>query len=72
MPTLHVLFSRPLEPSPVPAIYPATERAVFSETREELISWIADEALGGDRDVAEWMLLISIARVCVIYFVHLS
>lgn len=69
MPTLHVLFSRPLESALFPAIYSA--RAAVAETREELISWIADEALGGDRDAAEWVLLISIARVYVIHFSHL-
>ncbi|KAI0928219.1 hypothetical protein AcW2_004299 [Taiwanofungus camphoratus] len=31
--------------------------------REELISWIAEEALGGDREAAEWALLACIARV---------
>ncbi|KAI0646777.1 mini-chromosome maintenance replisome factor-domain-containing protein [Trametes meyenii] len=34
-----------------------------SQVREQLISWIADEALGGDRVVAEWVLLSCIARV---------
>lgn len=27
--------------------------------------WIADEALAGDRDVAEWVLLSAISRVLV-------
>ncbi len=31
--------------------------------REELLDWIADEALGGDRDAAEWVLLACVARV---------
>ncbi|KAI0822638.1 putative alanine racemase-domain-containing protein, partial [Trametes gibbosa] len=31
--------------------------------RQELISWIADEALGGDRVAAEWALLSCVARV---------
>lgn len=64
MPTLHVLFSCPLEPTLVPVIYPAAVDEVgIAETREDLISWIADEGLGGDRDAAEWILLTSIARV---------
>ncbi|KAI0362760.1 hypothetical protein OH77DRAFT_1585098 [Trametes cingulata] len=34
-----------------------------NQIREELISWIADEALGGDRVAAEWVLLSCISRV---------
>jgi hypothetical protein len=33
--------------------------------RDELLGWLADAALGGDRAAAEWLLLTSIARVCV-------
>jgi hypothetical protein len=38
----------------------------MTKVREELVEWIAEEALGGDRDAAEWVLLVSIARVCVL------
>lgn len=74
VPTLHVLFSRPVEPAliPNPAIHHTVGKAAITETREELISWIADEALGGDRDAAEWILLITIARVYVIHASNLS
>ncbi|OCH95277.1 hypothetical protein OBBRIDRAFT_767998 [Obba rivulosa] len=34
-----------------------------AKTREALIAWIADEALGGDRETAEWVLLTCVARV---------
>ncbi|KAI0637270.1 mini-chromosome maintenance replisome factor-domain-containing protein [Trametes polyzona] len=34
-----------------------------AQVRDELISWIADEALCGDRVAAEWVLLVCIARV---------
>lgn len=34
--------------------------------RDELLEWIASEALGGDRDTAEWVLLASLARVYVL------
>ncbi|KAI8998908.1 putative alanine racemase-domain-containing protein [Trametes punicea] len=34
-----------------------------SQVREELISWMAEEALGGDRVAAEWVLLSCISRV---------
>jgi len=60
VPTLHVLFSQPLPPTLIPRTYPAENST--SALREELISWIAEEALGGDRDAAEWVLLTSIAR----------
>ena len=43
---------------------------VSSALRDELIAWIASEALGGDLDAAEWVLLTSIARVYVIHHVH--
>ncbi|KAL7283147.1 LOW QUALITY PROTEIN: hypothetical protein ACG7TL_002573 [Trametes sanguinea] len=33
------------------------------KVRDELIAWIAEEALGGDRVAAEWVLLSCIARV---------
>ncbi|KAH9901638.1 mini-chromosome maintenance replisome factor-domain-containing protein [Cubamyces lactineus] len=33
------------------------------QVRDELISWIAQEALGGDRVAAEWILLSCISRV---------
>ena len=33
------------------------------DIREELISWIAEEALGGDQQAAEWVLLSCISRV---------
>ncbi|OSD02777.1 hypothetical protein PYCCODRAFT_1477424 [Trametes coccinea BRFM310] len=34
-----------------------------AQVRDELIAWIAEEALGGDRVAAEWVLLSCIARV---------
>ncbi|KAI0371789.1 hypothetical protein BV20DRAFT_965065 [Pilatotrama ljubarskyi] len=34
-----------------------------AQVREELISWIADEGLGGDRVAAEWVVLSCISRV---------
>ncbi|TBU28931.1 mini-chromosome maintenance replisome factor-domain-containing protein [Dichomitus squalens] len=42
---------------------PATPAEDTAQIREELIAWIADEALGGDRHAAEWILLSCIARV---------
>ncbi|EKM55766.1 uncharacterized protein PHACADRAFT_95582 [Phanerochaete carnosa HHB-10118-sp] len=60
VPTLHVLFTRPHERSLVQRPYPS---ASSLSVREELVNWIALEALGGDVDAAEWILLASIARV---------
>jgi hypothetical protein len=61
VPTLHVLFSQRLPLTIVPRPYPATVN--MSAVQEDLISWVAEEALGGDRDAAEWVLLTCIARV---------
>jgi len=36
---------------------------IINIIREELITWIADEGLAGDRSAAEWVLLCTIARV---------
>ncbi|KAI0284000.1 mini-chromosome maintenance replisome factor-domain-containing protein [Russula aff. rugulosa BPL654] len=58
VPTLHVLFVRddPLN------ILEAPKDPTEQDVREELLDWIADEALGGDRDAAEWVLLACVAR----------
>ncbi|KAK0448360.1 uncharacterized protein EV420DRAFT_1567556 [Desarmillaria tabescens] len=60
VPTLHVLFSRPVSSTVMP-------RSVASDfdtnLRSELISWIAHEGLAGDLEAAEWVLLCCIARV---------
>ncbi|KAJ7093101.1 putative alanine racemase-domain-containing protein [Mycena epipterygia] len=64
VPTLHVLFSRPLPLTIVPRVFPYTPPAsTFQSLRDELISWIATEGLAGDRAVAEWVLLNIIAKV---------
>ncbi|KAJ6618233.1 putative alanine racemase-domain-containing protein [Mycena sp. CBHHK59/15] len=64
VPTLHVLFSRPLPLTIVPRVYPySPASSTFQKLREDLISWIADEGLGGDRVAAEWVLLSVIAKV---------
>ena len=80
VPTLHVLFSHShshpashIHHSLGPADHSLDEKdkAVKAESsemarvREELIAWIADEALGGDRETAEWVLLACTARVSV-------
>ncbi|KAH9857792.1 putative alanine racemase-domain-containing protein [Lenzites betulinus] len=65
-PTLHVLFSQVHKPPVLarseaePSPHIAADNA---QVRDDLISWIADEALGGDQAAAEWALLSCIARV---------
>ncbi|THH20559.1 hypothetical protein EW146_g833 [Bondarzewia mesenterica] len=61
VPTLHVLFTRPYDFH----VLPSLGSCAFSpeEVQKELVSWIAEEALGGDLDAAEWVLLTIIARV---------
>ncbi|KAG6864148.1 hypothetical protein C0991_012126 [Blastosporella zonata] len=61
VPTLHVLFSQPVPTTIIPRVYPAA--SYQNDTRDELIAWIADTALAGDRDAAEWVLLSAISRV---------
>ncbi|KAJ7074392.1 hypothetical protein C8F01DRAFT_1043556 [Mycena amicta] len=64
VPTLHVLFFQPLPVTIVPRLFPYFADASSSQAlREELITWIANEGLGGDKHVAEWVLLSTIARV---------
>lgn len=41
------------------------------QIRDELIAWIADEALGGDRQAAEWVLLSCISKVSVVPSLYL-
>ncbi|KIO34406.1 hypothetical protein M407DRAFT_16929 [Tulasnella calospora MUT 4182] len=38
-------------------------RREIAELRGELVSWMAEEALGGDREAAEWVLLVATSRV---------
>lgn len=71
VPTLHVIFIRPLPPTVVLRTYPyGPSQNTVDGVRNELIAWIADEALAGDREAAEWVLLTSIARVCVRLYIY--
>ena len=68
VPTLHVLFSTPIPTTIVPRIFPEPSLLPgVNALREQVITWIADEGLAGDRIAAEWVLLCAIARVCVLY-----
>ncbi|KAF8892672.1 mini-chromosome maintenance replisome factor-domain-containing protein [Infundibulicybe gibba] len=60
VPTLHVLYTQPL---PITVINRSPIlREPVKALREDLIDWIADEGLAGDREAAEWVLLCIIAR----------
>jgi hypothetical protein len=59
VPTLHVLFVREHRLD----IFEAPKSPIGQHIREELLEWIANEVLGGDRDAAEWILLACVARV---------
>ncbi|KAF8718540.1 hypothetical protein AX14_011788, partial [Amanita brunnescens Koide BX004] len=63
VPTLHVLFSTPLPVTIIPQCYPSIPTPNTEGLRQELIDWLADEALAGDKVAAEWILLCAIARV---------
>lgn len=62
--TLHVLFHRSL-PKLIVSCPPLHSSVDTLEVRTALIDWLATEALGGDRDAAEWVLLGSIASAYV-------
>lgn len=63
VPTLHVLFSIPITSGNIarPLRVPLPETPI-SVIREQLIDWIATEALGGDKVAAEWVILASVSR----------
>lgn len=70
VPTIHVLYSLPLGPTIVDREYPVTfpPPKPKEDIRDELITWVADEGLAGDRDAAEWVILCALARVLVLKF----
>ncbi|KZS89873.1 hypothetical protein SISNIDRAFT_416121 [Sistotremastrum niveocremeum HHB9708] len=57
-PTLHVVFWKKYSPHYLISQPPLSDPAA---SVEELIQWVADAALGGDKDAAEWVLLICIS-----------
>lgn len=65
VPTIHVLFSRKIPSTVVPRAFPEQFESSVDDVRENLISWIADEGLSGDKLAAEFVLLSLISKVCV-------
>jgi hypothetical protein len=76
VPTLHVLFYRehPITiydfPYPSPLRTEPESSISFLELRQQLVSWISEEALGGDTDAAEWILLALIGKVYVLLMIR--
>ncbi|KAJ3482504.1 hypothetical protein NLI96_g6944 [Meripilus lineatus] len=66
VPTLHVLYVR--DETEPPSLHPlehGTRQSLreITETRSNLLQWLSHEALGGDKEAAEWALLSIIASV---------
>lgn len=59
MPVLHVTFLQ----VPTPDISFEPRGSAITATYEHLIDWVSEEALAGDRDAAELVVLCSVARV---------
>ncbi|KIY43699.1 hypothetical protein FISHEDRAFT_53642 [Fistulina hepatica ATCC 64428] len=63
VPTLHVVYHLALPITIVSRSYPSVPPTQSVDLiREDLITWIADEALEGDRTTAEWVLLCAISH----------
>ncbi|KXN90462.1 Mini-chromosome maintenance complex-binding protein [Leucoagaricus sp. SymC.cos] len=62
IPTLHVLHIRETASTIIPRSFPASFPSGAYQVRKELINWIANEALGGDTDAAEWILLSAVSK----------
>ena len=65
VPALHVLFSSSEQDNTTvqtDGLSSTPRLDDVPQIRELLIDWIAEEALCGDREAAEWVLLASIAR----------
>lgn len=63
--TLHVLFA--VDPSVIPqsagVLLKPAQIDPPNSIKDALVTWLADEALAGDKDVAQWVLLITISQV---------
>ncbi|TEB36041.1 hypothetical protein FA13DRAFT_1762243 [Coprinellus micaceus] len=64
VPTIHLLFARKIAPTLVPRAFPDSSfESPVQEVREQLVAWIADEALAGDKLAAEWVLISLVSKV---------
>ena len=65
VPTLHTLYISPSTHTIITRSYPSNvdPKSSTASVRQELIQWLAEEALGGDAEAAEWTLLSCLSRV---------
>lgn len=63
VPTLHVFYSEPLPPTIVPRLYPQFASEEAAPLFDELVEWVAHEALAGDTLASRWILLTLVGRV---------
>jgi hypothetical protein len=63
--TLHVLFAVDVSDIPQSAGFLSTPAQNDTSTpiKDALVTWLAEEALAGDKDVALWVLLATIGQV---------
>lgn len=61
LPVLHVTFLR----APTPVIPLGPHGSALAATYERLVDWVSEEALAGDRDAAELIIVCSVAKVYV-------
>lgn len=59
IPVLHVTLVQ----VPIPDIPFEPRGSVITAVYEDLVDWVSQEALAGDRDAAELIILCSVARV---------
>lgn len=66
VPTLHVLYIRTeVEAPPLPILEHGEKHSAqqINEGRKGLLRWLAQQALGGDQEAAEWVLLSIVSSV---------
>jgi len=65
IPTLHVLFT--VDGSDIPQLAGILSKPVqvdpSSAIKNALVTWLAEEALAGDKEVAQWVLLMTVCQV---------
>lgn len=63
--TLHVLFAvdESIIPQSAGILSNPAQLDPSNTTKDSLVTWLAEEALAGDKDVAQWVLLMTISRV---------
>lgn len=65
IPTLHVLFAVHVSDIPQSAglLSKPAQISPSSAIKDALVTWLAEEALAGDEEVAQWVLLMAVSQV---------